>query len=154
MKQTEITGEVERLFSLLGAYTSDSFGQIEIIRTKRARINTIIPFNKNDRNLIWEPDDFKPLFQVEHKMDNLFEDPLCFSIGRKEVWISTWYFGTGKPKKDVLCHPFVLSWTKFLEVNTIPQTVGLDGNCYPESFSLEKGLQILELWIKWVLKYS
>ena len=108
----------------------------------------------NREYLTWEPDDFKPLFQVEHQMDNLFQDPLCFSIGRKEVWISTWYFGSGNPEKDVLCHPFVVSWTKFLKENNIQQTIGLDGSCNADSFSLETGLRILKLWIEWVLKYS
>lgn len=154
MKQTEIAKEVERLSSLLQSYVSNVFGQIDIIRTKEFKIDTTIPFDNHRRSITWDSDDFKPLFQVEHKMDNLFQDPLCFSIGKKEVWISTWYLGGINSEKDVLCHPFVLSWTKFLEINNIPQTVGLDGSCNVEFFSLKKGLQVLELWIKWILKYS
>ena len=44
MKPAEITKEIEKLFSLLKPYTGNVFGQIEIIRTKRVKINTIIPF--------------------------------------------------------------------------------------------------------------
>lgn len=151
MKPSEITKEVERFFFLLKSYNGNTFGQIKIIRTKRVRMNSAIPCGGH---LLWEPDDFKPLFQVEHQMAGLFQDPLCFSIGRKEVCISTWYFGTGNSEKVVLSHPFVMSWTKFLETNKIPQDLGLSGHCLPTLFPLEEGLRILQLWIKWVLKYS
>lgn len=151
MKPSEITKEIERFSSLLESYNGNTFGRIEIIRTKRVRINTRIPCGKN---LLWEPDDYKPLFQIEHQMGGLFDNPLCFSIGRKHVVISTWYFGSGNSEKVVLSHPFVMSWTKFLEKNKIPQDFGLGGHCLPVLFTLEEGLKIIELWIKWVLKYS
>lgn len=150
MKQTEITRRVEKIKSLLPS-SNGIFGLVEITRTSTVRIHTKIPAVP-ESGMMWEPE-FRPLFQIKHQMDKEWiRNPLYFSIGRNEIWISTWWLGTGT--EDALNDPFVLSWKKFLEVNNIPQTTGLEGSCNAEIFSLEKGLQILELWIDWVLKYS
>ena len=147
MKPSEIIAEIESIFSQLSARSNfGAFGLIEVKRTKRVNIKSIIP--AANKKPLWEPDDFKPLFQIRHCMDNdLFQNPLCFSIGRKEVWISTWYLAGLGSAENILRHPFVMSWNKFLEVNNL-ENDGL------EFVSTEKGLQILKLWVEWVLKYS
>lgn len=152
MKQTEIVKKVEELISLLPSNSQNgAFGQIEVLRTKQIKLLSKIPIAEN--NLLWEPDDFKPLFQIKHVMDKGFiQDPLSFSVGRNEIWISTWYGSTGDI--DALNDPFVLSWKKFLEKNKMEQKHGLCGNCNPEFFDLEEGFEFMQLWIEWVKKYS
>ena len=166
MKTKEVTSFVENLMSKLPENIENSvFGPVSVLCTNKIKIESKLP--KSNRPLEFS-DDLQVLFEIKHSIFNdFFQEPLIFSIGRQEIWISTFYHSSGGKEKDVRNHPFVLSWERFLEENKLTdreKQVGFYGHGCVEVYSsnkkddrfesFEKGLDLLVKWIDWIKKYS